>query len=141
MRKYVVATILIMFFVIMMGCTSTKAGSMQYSYKNGNFNIWGEGVQTTFADYGYVTEFEVDGSEVGVSNGSATNNNVSLRIDLSYVSDRNYVKVKYIIKNESGTSKRVGVASHADIMIGSNDYAPITNLSRKSWILNVRRWT
>lgn len=31
-----------------------------------NFNIWGEGVQTTYGDHGYNTVLNVNGSETNI---------------------------------------------------------------------------
>ncbi len=127
----VVAVIMICIILIISFPTNIRSvGTMDWHYNsNGCFNIWGEGVQTTFADHGYETYFKVNSSETHVSRGSASLSNVTLQMNFSYVSDNNFVKIQYKIKNNNSTQVTVGVASCADIQIGSNDYAPIKNLA------------
>ena len=94
-----------------------------------NFNIWGEGVQTTYNDHGYDTVLNVNGSETNIKNGTGSLNGVNLITNLTNISDGNYVKVEYIVTNNNNSSATIGIATHADIQIASNDRAPIDNIS------------
>lgn len=130
-HKLIVSIIIIyMLILFLIPNASLAEGTMIYSYtSSGKLNIWGEGVQSTFADYGYGIYLKVNGTETEASNGRATLNGVSLETNPVYVSDRNYVRIVYKVTNNSSSTKTIGVASCADIQIGSNDYAPISNLS------------
>jgi len=100
-----------------------------YFMSESNFNIWGEGVQTTYGDHGYNTVLNVNGSETNIKNGTGSLNGVNLITNLTNISDGNYVKVEYIVTNNNNSSATIGIATHADIQIASNDRAPIDNIS------------
>lgn len=100
-----------------------------YFMSESNFNIWGEGVQTTYNDHGYDTVLNVNGSETNIKNGTGSLNGVNLITNLTNISDGNYVKVEYIVTNNNNSSATIGIATHADIQIASNDRAPIDNIS------------
>lgn len=100
-----------------------------YFMTNGaNFNIWGDGVQTTFSDAGYNTVLKVGNTEYTVENGSGSGNSVTCKTELSYISDGGYVKITYKVTNNSNMQQSVGVSTYADIQINNDDYARITNL-------------
>ena len=48
---------------------------------------------------------------------------ISTKIDI--INNNHYAKITYIIKNNSTVEKTIGVATHCDTQIGSNDGAPI----------------
>lgn len=113
---------------------------------NSNFNIRGNGYQTTYSDVGYSTTLKVLNSEIasnvtstvnivngtgGFSYSSSTGNtiaiNLSTKIDM--VEDGNYAKITYTVKNNGNVSASVSIATDADIMINNDDTATITRLS------------
>ena len=119
----------LIFFILISAVTISKAVTVEaYFMSNTNFNIWGDGVQTTYNDAGYSTILKVGNNEYAVKNGTGSGENVTCTTNLSYVSDGAYVKITYTVKNESTTTKTIGVATHADIQINRDDYAEITNL-------------
>ena len=100
-----------------------------YFMSESNFNIWGEGVQTTFGDHGYDTVLSVDGSETNIKNGTGSLDGVTIKTNLNNISEGNYAKVEYEIRNTNNYAVTIGIATYADIQIDDNDYAPIENLS------------
>jgi len=127
--KPIIFAIIIFILIIQISTLCFSSGTMSFFYTGENFNIWGEGVKTTYSDNGYKTYLKVGSKEAKILKGEGTLDGVHCKINLSCVSDNNYVKVAYKITNNSTVTKTVGVASFADIMIGGNDYAPIVNLS------------
>jgi len=96
---------------------------------NSNFNVWGDGVQSTYADYGYSTILVVGGSQTEITNGSGSLNGVTLNTKLNLISDGHYVQIEYTIKNTTTQTQTIGIATHADIQIHNDDFAPIENLN------------
>lgn len=110
---------------------------MWYSTDSGSFNIKGYHngslLQTTYGNYGYNAYLMVDSSESSAlsftsNNSPYTYQGVQITQVLSFVSGGNYVKIEYIVKNTTSSSKSISLGVDADIQIGSNDYAPIENL-------------
>ena len=131
MKKYLIKILVLnlIFFILISAVTISKAVTVEaYFMPNTNFNIWGDGVQTTYNDAGYSTILKVGNNEYAVKNGTGSGENVTCTTNLSYVSDGAYVKITYTVKNDSTTTKTIGVATHADIQINRDDYAEITNL-------------
>ena len=131
MKKHLIKILVLnlIFFILISAVTISKAVTVEaYFMSNTNFNIWGDGVQTTYNDAGYSTILKVGNNEYAVKNGTGSGENVTCTTNLSYVSDGAYVKITYTVKNESTTTKTIGVATHADIQINRDDYAEITNL-------------
>lgn len=132
MKKYIrmFVTFLVTMIIIFIYCIETYADTMNAYFMSGaNFNIWGEGVQTTFGDHGYDTVLNVNGSETNILNGTGSLGGVTLKTNLSNISDGNYAKVEYEVKNTNSYSVTIGIATHADIQIANDDFAPIENLS------------
>lgn len=133
MKKYIKMTIIFLMIIVALIFIYAKniyADTMNaYFMSDSNFNIWGEGVQTTYGDNGYDTVLDVNGSQTNIYNGSGSLGGVNLKTNLSNISEGNYAKVEYEIKNNNSYSVTIGIATHADIQIGSDDYAPIQNLS------------
>ena len=100
-----------------------------YFMSESNFNIWGEGVQTTYGDHGYNTVLNVNGSETNIKNGTGSLDGVTIKTNLNNISEGNYAKVEYEIRNTNNYAVTIGIATYADIQIDDNDYAPIENLS------------
>lgn len=94
-----------------------------------NFNIKGNGKQTTCGDPGYATVLKVDNNQVNIVNGSGSLDTITLNTTLNFVEDGNYVKVIYTVKNNGTSDKTVSIATHADIMINNDDRATITRLA------------
>lgn len=94
-----------------------------------NFNIKGNGNKTTYSDMGYSTVLKVGTSETNITNGTGSNNGVTLNTTLENINDGNYVKITYKVKNTTSEKKTIGIATHADIMINNDDRATITNIS------------
>ena len=95
---------------------NVEAATLTYSCTNNHFNIWGNGNQTTYGNSGYSVVFKPSTS------------NVNLNIAIEPIYDGNYIKIKYIVHNSSDVIATYGIATHADIMINSNDRAPIYNI-------------
>ena len=132
MKKYIrmFVTFLVTMIIIFIYCMETYADTMNaYFMSESNFNVWGEGVQTTYADHGYDTVLNVNGSETNIYNGTGSLGGVTIKTNLSNISDGNYAKVEYEVKNTNSYSVTIGIATHADIQIGDDDFAPIENLS------------
>ena len=132
MKKYIrmFVTFLVTMIIIFIYCIETYADTMNAYFMSGaNFNIWGEGVQTTYADHGYDTVLNVNGSETNIYNGTGSLGGVTIKTNLSNISDGNYAKVEYEVKNTNSYSVTIGIATYADIQIGDDDFAPIENLS------------
>ena len=132
MKKYIrmFVTFLVTMIIIFIYCIETYADTMNaYFMSESNFNVWGEGVQTTYADHGYDTVLNVNGSETNIYNGTGSLGGVTIKTNLSNISDGNYAKVEYEVKNTNSYSVTIGIATHADIQIGDDDFAPIENLS------------
>lgn len=133
MSKKIYKIIFVIVFIILLIFSITPqsdAGIMNAYYTQGsNFNIWGSGVQTTFADHGYDTVLRVGSSEYNVRNGYGSGGGITCNTLLTYVSNGNYVKVTHRITNNSGSAQTVGVSTYADIQIDDDDFAPITNLA------------
>lgn len=94
-----------------------------------NFNIKGNGNKTTYSDRGYSTVLKVNGNTSDIISGTGTLDNVKLTTKLEYINDGNYIKISYIINNQSEENKTIGIATHADIMINNDDKATITNIT------------
>lgn len=132
MKKYIrmFVTFLVTMIIIFIYCIETYADTMNaYFMSESNFNVWGEGVQTTYADHGYDTVLNVNGSETNIYNGTGSLGGVTIKTNLSNISDGNYAKVEYEVKNTNSYSVTIGIATYADIQIGDDDFAPIENLS------------
>lgn len=106
-----------------------EAARISYTFTEGNFNILGDGKQTTYSNSGYTTVLQVNGSNVDISGGSGSNGGVSLSTAIEPIYDGNYLQITYTVKNTTSSSKTIGIATHADIMINNNDSATITNSS------------
>lgn len=132
MKKYIkiLITLLIIATLIFIYEKEIYADTMDaYFMSESNFNIWGEGVQTTFGDHGYDTVLSVDGSETNIKNGTGSLDGVTIKTNLNNISEGNYAKVEYEIRNTNNYAVTIGIATYADIQIDDNDYAPIENLS------------
>lgn len=132
MKKYIkiFITLLIIATLIFIYEKEIYADTMDaYFMSESNFNIWGEGVQTTYGDHGYDTVLSVDGSETNIKNGTGSLDGVTIKTNLNNISEGNYAKVEYEIRNTNNYAVTIGIATYADIQIDDNDYAPIENLS------------
>ena len=132
MKKYIrmFVTFLVTMIIIFIYCIETYADTMNaYFMSESNFNVWGEGVQTTYADHGYDTVLDVNGTQTNIYNGTGSLSGINLVTSLNNISDGNYVKVEYTVTNTNSYSVTIGIATHADIQIASNDHAPINNIS------------
>jgi hypothetical protein len=114
-------------------------GKMWYSTSASyTFNVKGyyngSLLRTTYADAGYQTYIKVNGSETSLGNFSyngalQTYNGITIQQNLSFVSNGNYVKIEYVLTNNNSSATTISLAAGADVMIGSNDHAPIENLT------------
>ena len=132
MKKYIriTAVIFLIISIIFIYSRETYADTMNaYFMSDSNFNIWGDGVQTTYGDHGYDTTLDVNGAQTTIKNGTGSLDGITVKTNLSNISEGNYAKVEYEIKNTNSSSRTIGIATYADIQIGSNDYAPISNLA------------
>jgi len=119
--------------------TTYDNGKMWYSTSaDYTFNVKGYHngslLKTTYADRGYSTYLKVNCNEYSLGNFSSngatqTRDGIQIRLNLSTVSNGNYVKIEYEVKNTASYNNDISIATNADIMIGSNDHAPIENLS------------
>lgn len=65
-----------------------------------NFNIKGNGNKTTYSDMGYSTVLKVGTSETNITNGTGSNNGVTLNTTLENINDGNYVKITYKVRTQ-----------------------------------------
>ncbi len=104
---------------------------LRYAMKR-NFNIEGidQGtiIRTTYADAGYTTI-----SSVGESNKNwnssienAMGKSLYGKVEVSLVHRGRYAMVKYTVENRGSESQNFRLGTCADVMIGNNDYAPVT---------------
>lgn len=92
---------------------------------HGTVTSSGTDLRTTFSNQGYTTAFKV-GSNVSSGVGtSATLDGVTLTRIIDFDEAMNMAKISYVVRNTTSTSKRIGIACHTDVQIGSNDRAPI----------------
>lgn len=129
MKKRYIAIITVIVCIFLLVFQRSAIGTMTGTFMTDtNFNIWGDGVQSTYADRGYSTILVVGGSQTDILHGEGSVNGVTLTTRLNLISEGNYVQIEYTVKNISTQTQTIGVSTHADIQIGSNDYAPIQNL-------------
>lgn len=129
MKKRYIAIITVIVCIFLLVFQRSAMGTMTGTFMTDtNFNIWGDGVQSTYADRGYSTILVVGGSQTDILHGEGSVNGVTLTTRLNLISEGNYVQIEYTVKNTSTQTQTIGVSTHADIQIGSNDYAPIQNL-------------
>lgn len=127
--------VIITIVLIVMKLTGARAVtvSSDVSPSSGNFNIKGNDngveIKTTYANNGYSSVLSVNGAEIKITNMQGSLDGVTCKTTLTPVSDDRYIKITYELNNQSLQTKTVGVATYADIQIGDNDMAPITNLS------------
>lgn len=103
----------------------------QFSYPH-LFDIQGRDngseIRTTYADTGYRTAIEVDGSKVDVryQEGATTAaGSLTAETDLSFAYGGRYVKITYTVTNNGSTTQDFQIGSSADVMIGNNDHAEV----------------
>ena len=94
-------------------------------YDNGSW------LATTYGNYGYKSEIIVDRytcSLDGIKNGVTKTivSGVKVTLNLSLVNNGRNVKIEYVVDNTSSSAHTVSIGSCADIKLGSNNTAPVT---------------
>lgn len=119
-------------------CTRCNATSRQNATQmtqvilsSGNFDIRaitqnGSEIKSTYSNNGYLTTFRVNGSDITLNNtsGTITNGNCTLTRYIT-VNNENRAVIKYEVTNNSSNIETIGIAVDTDVMVGSNDSAPI----------------
>lgn len=109
-----------------------RVGTTQLYYKQyseaidmiGYFN--GFYYSSTYGDYGYKLAIKVDGNSavrVNCQNGTTTN---GVTVHPSVEQQGELARVCYTVTNNNPADVVVSMGTHADVMIGSNDRAPIS---------------
>lgn len=103
--------------------------------KGTNFNILGNGTQTTYNNIGYSTVFRVNETDTSIRGGVGSSNGINFNTKIEPLWDGNYLKISYTIKNADTTPKTIGIATHADIMINKDDTATITDMNGRGFTM------
>ena len=101
-----------------------------YYKKNANIDIIGEFnskyYSSTFNDNGYKVAMKVgSNSAVDVDCLNGTTNN-GVRFSAAIEQQAELARIKYVVTNTNSYNVTVSLGVHADVMIGSNDKAPIS---------------
>lgn len=83
-------------------------------------------VSTTYLDSGYFTVIKVDNNMARLVEADGNVNGVSCDINGEFVSNGNYIKVNYVVKNNNSNKCNISLATFSDIQIGVNDSATVT---------------
>ena len=134
-KKLRLLSIFVIFSIILLTINNVYAEVRYNNDCNNDYNIHGivggEDIKTTFGDSGFSTIFRVNGSatEHTVTRGSGSGDGVTCTTTGTPISNGNYIKVNFKLKNNNSSPVTVSLASHSDIQIGDNDQAPITKIS------------
>lgn len=132
----VLTIVMLIFSVSEVKASVVDSGKMIYNDElySTTFDIQGyhNGIikATTYNNSGYGVVLDIGGARVNFPNryilgNTFTTNGIDFKLDLSFISEGNYVKVKYTVTNNSDVSKTYGIATHSDTQIGTNDSAQI----------------
>ena len=92
-------------------------------------------ISTTFLDGGYYTVIKVDDHIAKLVEEEGDTNGISCDIKGEFVSNGNYVKVSYIIKNNNSNSNKISLGTFSDIQIGTADDATVRRQADGSGIV------
>ena len=83
-------------------------------------------ISTTYVDDGYYTVIKVDNNLAKLVKQDGMVDGISCDINGEFVSNGNYIRVNYVLKNNNSNTCKISLASFADIQIGTNDSATVT---------------
>lgn len=106
-----------------------KVSAMTIATGSSGPNVKSGDIQTTYSDQGYQTHLTVGNNSADMdTTNSSTLNGVRFTREV-YTDEIGRIVFRYTAKNTTSSTKTIGIATHADIKIGSNDSAPITPTS------------
>lgn len=92
-------------------------------------------ISTTFMDGGYYTVLKVDNNVTKLVEADADTHGITCDIKGEFVSNDNYVKVSYIVKNNNSNSSKISLGTFSDIQIGTADDATVRRQADGSGIV------
>ena len=92
-------------------------------------------ISTTFMDGGYYTVLKVDNNAARLVEADADTHGITCDIKGEFVSNNNYIKVSYTVKNNNSSSNKITLGTFSDIQIGTADDASVKRQADGSGIV------